>query len=76
MAIMMRYGIIILLDSAKQVLIEEKSRLRGLGVDRAGIFGSVVRGEEKPESNVDILLEHQPGHHLTLLSLEGHGRDV
>lgn len=58
-----------MLDNAKQVLIEEKSRLRGLGVGRAGIFGSVARGEENPESDVDILLELQPGHHLTLLSL-------
>lgn len=58
-----------MLDAAKQVLNEEKNRLRTLGVDRVGIFGSVVRGEERPESDVDILLELQPSHNLTLLSL-------
>ena len=58
-----------MLDATKQVLNEEKNRLRTLGVDRVGIFGSVVRGEENPESDVDILLELQPNHNLTLLSL-------
>ena len=58
-----------MLDATKQVLNEEKNRLRNLGVDRVGIFGSVVRGEERPESDVDILLELQPNHNLTLLSL-------
>jgi hypothetical protein len=27
------------------------------GVERIGIFGSFVRGEEKPESDVDVLVE-------------------
>ena len=58
-----------MLDAAKQVRNGEKTRLRTLGVDRVGIFGSVVRGEESPESDVDILLEQQPNHRLTLLSL-------
>lgn len=31
--------------------------LRKHGVTRAGIFGSVVRGEATPESDVDILIE-------------------
>ena len=31
--------------------------LRQYGITRAGIFGSVVRGEATPESDVDILVE-------------------
>jgi predicted nucleotidyltransferase len=31
------------------------------GVERIGIFGSFVRGEEKPESDVDILVEFREG---------------
>lgn len=31
--------------------------LRQHGITRAGIFGSVVRGEATPESDVDILVE-------------------
>ena len=31
--------------------------LRRHGIKRAGIFGSVVRGEATPESDVDVLVE-------------------
>ena len=31
--------------------------LRRHGIKRAGIFGSIVRGEATPESDVDILIE-------------------
>lgn len=31
--------------------------LRRHGITRAGVFGSVVRGEATPESDVDILVE-------------------
>jgi len=35
---------------------EQEIRKR-FGVERIGIFGSFVRGEEKPESDVDVLVE-------------------
>ena len=35
--------------------------LRKHGVKRAGIFGSVARGEARPESDVDILVELDAG---------------
>ena len=31
------------------------------GVARIGIFGSTARGEERPESDVDVLVEFAPG---------------
>jgi len=31
------------------------------GVQKIGIFGSVVRGENTPESDIDILVEFSPG---------------
>ncbi|MDD3007201.1 MAG: nucleotidyltransferase family protein [Candidatus Pacebacteria bacterium] len=31
------------------------------GVARIGIFGSFARGEDRPESDVDILVEFAPG---------------
>jgi predicted nucleotidyltransferase len=37
-------------------LHEQEIRNR-FGVERIGIFGSFVRGEEKPESDVDVLVE-------------------
>lgn len=36
-------------------------RLRSLGVKRLGLFGSFVREEQVPASDVDLLLEFEPG---------------
>jgi uncharacterized protein len=38
-----------------------ESRLRELGVKRLALFGSVVRGEARPGSDVDLLVEFAPG---------------
>lgn len=35
-------------------------RLRAAGVERLGIFGSVARGETRPESDVDALVRFSP----------------
>lgn len=43
------------------LLNQNKSKLRALGVKRIGIFGSFVRGEQRPESDIDFLVEFQPG---------------
>ncbi len=34
--------------------------LRRLGVRRLGVFGSVLRGDARPESDVDVLVEFEP----------------
>jgi predicted nucleotidyltransferase len=41
--------------------------LRQHGVRRAGVFGSFARGEQTPESDVDLLIE--PGAGATLFTL-------
>ncbi|RKX77157.1 MAG: hypothetical protein DRP87_09985 [Spirochaetes bacterium] len=43
--------------------------LKKYGVTRAGIFGSVVSGDEREDSDVDILVELPKG--LSLLDLVG-----
>jgi uncharacterized protein len=43
--------------------------LRRRGVVRASIFGSFARGEAGPESDLDLLVEFEPGR--TLLDLAG-----
>jgi uncharacterized protein len=43
------------------VLSEEHLRIRALGVKRLGLFGSFVRGQQKAESDVDLLVEFEPG---------------
>lgn len=36
-------------------------QIRALGVHRLALFGSIVRGEGRPESDVDFLVEFAPG---------------
>lgn len=43
--------------------------MRRRGVVRAGVFGSVARGEDTTESDVDFLVEFEVGR--TLLDLSG-----
>lgn len=40
---------------------QQQSALKALGVKRLGLFGSFVRGEPKPDSDVDVLVEFEPG---------------
>ncbi len=41
-------------------LRQNRSRLIALGVKRIGLFGSFVRQEQSPESDVDLLVEFEP----------------
>ena len=41
-------------------LDHNRSRLRSLGVKRIGLFGSYVRGEQRPDSDIDLLVEFEP----------------
>ena len=38
-----------------------QSRIRSFGVRRLGLFGSFVRGRQDGESDVDVLVEFEPG---------------
>jgi hypothetical protein len=43
------------------VLDQNQSRLKKLGVRRIGLFGSFVRGEQRPDSDIDLLVEFASG---------------
>lgn len=46
--------------TAEQVLKElaqHRATLRGFGVKRLGLFGSVARGEARPDSDLDFVVE-------------------
>jgi predicted nucleotidyltransferase len=43
------------------VLEENRLRLRALGVKKIGLFGSFLRGEQRPDSDIDLLVEFEPG---------------
>ena len=48
-------------DDILNVLEQNRSRLRALGVKRIGLFGSFVRGEQRPDSDIDLLVKLEPG---------------
>ena len=41
-------------------LRENERALRARGVTRAALFGSVARGEQRPDSDIDIMVEIAP----------------
>ncbi len=43
------------------VIDQNRSVLRALGVIKIGLFGSFVRGEQHQESDIDLLIEFEPG---------------
>jgi predicted nucleotidyltransferase len=47
-------------ESVLQQLAANLSRLQDVGVKRIGVFGSVARGDEGDESDIDVLVELAP----------------
>jgi predicted nucleotidyltransferase len=50
-------------DAIIQRILEARERLASLGVRSIGLFGSFVRGEQTPLSDVDMLVEFMPDMH-------------
>ena len=48
-----------------------KAALRGRGVAHAALFGSRARGDEKPESDTDILIEVDSNARITVFDYAG-----
>lgn len=46
---------------AIRLLQDAEPEIRGLGVQRLALFGSVLRDEAGPESDVDVLVAFAPG---------------
>jgi len=45
---------------ALAILRRYENDLRARGVRRAALFGSVARGENRPDSDIDIMIEIEP----------------
>lgn len=48
------------LDNVLRTLRSHESDLKRLGASHAAVFGSVARGEAKPGSDVDVLVDLDP----------------
>lgn len=53
-------------SEALETLRRSELTLRARGVRRAAVFGSVARGEGRPDSDIDIMVEIDPDAHLTV----------
>jgi uncharacterized protein len=54
-------GRVLSAEEAHAILTACAPEIRALGVVRLALFGSVLRGEASPESDVDLLVEFSPG---------------
>jgi uncharacterized protein len=52
-------------------LRENEATLRGRGVAHAALFGSRARGDERPESDTDIMVEFDPTARITIFDYAG-----
>ena len=48
-------------DQIIATLKAAEPELRRRGIRHAALFGSVARGEDRPDSDIDILVEYEPG---------------
>ena len=53
-------------EDAIATLRRHESALRARGVVHAAVFGSVARGEQRPDSDLDILVDFEPGSEGTI----------
>lgn len=56
-------------DKTAAILQENRTLLKDYHIKALYLFGSVVRGEDRPGSDVDILVEFQPDAHVGLFGL-------
>ena len=55
-------------DEILKTIRNNKEQLIRLGVNRIGLFGSHVRGEAKPDSDLDFLVDFVKGKKITTTS--------
>ena len=58
-------------DDIIQTLREREADLRAQGMCHAALFGSVARGEDRPDSDIDIMVDLDPAVVRTIFDYAG-----
>lgn len=58
------------LDEMVARLKSQADELRSRGIEHLSIFGSVARGQDRPDSDIDIAVDIAPGRSFSLIRLE------
>ena len=58
-------------DEVLRKLKQAEADLRAQGVAHAALFGSVARGEDRPDSDIDIMIEIAPTRAWTCFAMSG-----
>lgn len=56
-------------NSVQQMIPQIQAFLQSQPVKKAWLFGSCSRGEERPDSDVDILVEYKDSENISLLAI-------
>jgi len=58
-------------NDAIATLRRHERDLRARGIRHVAVFGSVARGDNRPDSDLDIMIEVEPEAHLTVFAYVG-----
>lgn len=64
------------LGDTLRALQRMRSDLKGRGVEHLAVFGSVARMEDRPDSDLDIVVDIDPERHLDIFDLAGIAGDI
>ena len=59
-----------ILDTVRLQLAAKEPELRRRGVRHLAVFGSVARGEDQADSDIDLAVQIEDGHSFSLIRME------